>query len=499
MSNLFDPGTFAAAITPEFDLLSGLETFAFSQIINGLREVQSLLANVEGLTLLQQDLPLIDTSLADLLELSAKFGRVIERLEVDQPRTIAQFRDSLDDAIHAEITGTALPNLNITLAQDKFDIDLVFGGGTNSTIPLNFDLVKLGGAADNLISVETGGTLNVSASAQFNLGLSIDLSSPTSPQFFVKDTTGIAATAAVTGSNLSFDATVLVFSLLVRNGTANIMGNWSVDVVDDPIDHRYELFNEFSTSMISSSLTGTANANLPVFFNTVGNPLDPNVPAIVLDIDDLAAVLSNPGSILQPPILVMPDFEALVNQLVGNLQDNLDGLVGSWDGIFTLIEDLVDGNVFGVPVPLVGDQLAQAASFITDLRNEVTAAIDGLGGQGVQPLLAAFLDVLGPANLNLLADVNGDNVITTADIPIVSTPDRVEFDFKLHRSLTLVDQDVAFDIGLPALGLEVDGGVRTLVGFDFEFGFGFSKNEGVYLDVAKNNELLINFEATIPN
>ncbi len=360
-------------------------------------------------------------------------------------------------------------------------------------------MVKLGGAADNLLSVESGGELDVTANAAFNLGLSVDVTTPASPKFFVKDTTGVTASASVTGSNLSFDATVLVFNLLVRNGTANIMGNWTVGLMNDPTDHRYDLFNEFNTGLITSSLTGTATANLPVDFMTVGHPLDPSTPAITLNVTDLASVLNNPGSLLQPPILVMPDFAGLVNQLIGDLQSNLDGLTGSWDGIFKLLDELVDGNVFGVPIPLVGKQLAQAASFITDLRNEVTTRLDTLSGQGPQPLLDAFLDVLGPAKLNVLADVNGDHVITTADIPLVSTPDRVEFSFKLHRNLTLVDQNVAFDLGLPAIGLEVDGGVRTLVGFDFEFGFGFSKTNGVYLNVAKNNELLVNFDATIPN
>ena len=167
--------------------------------------------------------------------------------------------------------------------------------------------------------------------------------------------------------------------------------------------------------------------------------------------------------------------------------------------MFKLLDELVDGDVFGVPVPLIGDQLAQAATFLTDLRTEVTTAIDNLSNQGVQPLLDAFFSVLGPTGLNLLTDFNADTIITTDDIPIISTADRVEFDFHLHQNPALVDQQVAFDLGLPGLGLEVDGGVRTLVGFDFDFGFGFSKTEGVYLKVDDQDELVVNFEATIPD
>ena len=285
-------------VDPEFDLLAGLENFAFEQIVAGLRKVQSILADIEGINLLQQDLPLVERSLADMLELSAKFGRVIDRLEADQPRTISQFETSLQAAIEAEISGPALPNLTISLGQDTFDIDLTFGGGFSSNIPLNFDLVNLGGAADNLLSIETSGELTVAADATLNLGLTIDVSNPLSPQFFVKDTTGFTASASATGSNLSFDATVLVFSLLVRNGTADINGNWTVGLANDPVDHRYELFSELSTGDVTSSLTGTATANLPVFFGDDQTPLDPSVPAIELNVTDLGAVLDNPGSLL---------------------------------------------------------------------------------------------------------------------------------------------------------------------------------------------------------
>lgn len=496
ISDLFDPGTFAAAIEPEFDLLSGLEEFAFSQLINGLREVQSFLTGVEANELLQKELPLVNTSLAEVLELSARFGRIIDRLEADQPRTIAAFHDSLEGAIQAEIGELSLPTLNIDvgLGTGSFDIDVTFGGGVSTNLPLSFDLISLGGAADNLISIETGGELTLTANAQLTLGLTIDVSDPTSPEFYVKDTTGITASATVTGEDLSFDATVLVFTLLVRDGTANLNGNWTLGLVDDPTDHRYELFDELTSGDIDSSLTGMAMATLPVFFGNDQTPFDPTTPAIVLTAD-LETLLEG-GTIS----LVVPDFAARIDALIGDLQDNLDGLVGSWDGVFKLLEDLVDGNVLGVPVPLIGDQLAQAASFLTELRTEVTAAIDGIGTQGVQPLLDAFFEVLGPiSGLNLLADFNNDGVITTADIPIISTPDRVQFDFHLHRALTLVDQQIAFDLGLPALELEVDGAVRTLIGFDFDFGIGFSKTEGVYLRINEQDELSIHFDASIPN
>ena len=44
------------------------------------------------------------------------------------------------------------------------------------------------------------GELVASADAEFNLGLTIDVSDPNSPQFFVKDTTGITASANISAA-----------------------------------------------------------------------------------------------------------------------------------------------------------------------------------------------------------------------------------------------------------------------------------------------------------
>ena len=103
MSDLFDPDTLTATFDPEFDLLAGLENFAFAQIVEGLRSVQGFISDVEGISTFQDKLPLINQSVAEILELSGRFGRIIDRLESDQPRTIQQVQESIAEAIAAEL------------------------------------------------------------------------------------------------------------------------------------------------------------------------------------------------------------------------------------------------------------------------------------------------------------------------------------------------------------------------------------------------------------
>ena len=58
---------------------------------------------------------------------------------------------------------------------------------------------------------------------------------------------------------------------------------------------------------------------------------------------------------------------------------------------------------------------------------------------------------------------------------------------------------INFDLGIPALNLQVDGDVNIRLGFDVQFGFGVSKADGFYLDTSAENEMAVQFEVTIPN
>ena len=191
------------------------------------------------------------------------------------------------------------------LKNDSFDLDLVFSIGVDEDLPFNLNLIDLGDGADNLISADASGTLSVTASASLTIGLSVDISDPFSPDFFIKDNTNFTLSAAVAGTDLDFDATVLVLELLVRDGSAQLDGAWTVELEDDPADGRYELFNEFGTGLISTSLTGSANANLPIFFLNENEPLDSDIPALLLTIDNLVDFFRDPGDNIE---LVLPDF-----------------------------------------------------------------------------------------------------------------------------------------------------------------------------------------------
>ncbi len=118
---------------------------------------------------------------------------------------------------------------------------------------------------------------------------------------------------------------------------------------------------------------------------------------------------------------------------------------------------------------------------------------------------------LGPGGINLLRDSVGidgtgspDGQITEKDVVLTTTGsagnfDGVRFDIHLGRDFSLLDSEVDFDLGVPGLGLEVDGGVILTAGFDFVFGIGIDFENGVYFDTSDDSELEVFVEAMIPN
>ena len=72
----------------------------------------------------------------------------------------------------------------------------------------------------------------------------------------------------------------------------------------------------------------------------------------------------------------------------------------------------------------------------------------------------ALFDALGPSGVNVLADTTGDNQVTIDDVGIATTNDQVQFNLELAQTLASIDVPLDFDLGLPAVGLEVDGGVQ---------------------------------------
>lgn len=134
-------------------------------------------------------------------------------------------------------------------------------------------------------------------------------------------------------------------------------------------------------------------------------------------------------------------------------------------------------------LPILGNQLGISTPLETlfnGFKNQIITKLDTL--PNVDPVAEAkqaLLDVLHGA-LDLLQDSNGDNVINLADIDAIEGADSVSFKLKLGKSVkTSVNLDEK--IGLPALGLQLKGGVTPELAFDWNLEFGVNKTNGFFV------------------
>ena len=113
----------------------------------------------------------------------------------------------------------------------------------------------------------------------------------------------------------------------------------------------------------------------------------------------------------------------------------LDKLLLGVDGIDLFLEglqEILDGEVFGFTLPLVGDKLSGAAGAIGDFLDgfidNLRDAIEGLSNTsgfngGADPVSKILFDLLGPDGLDLLKDydpLDGETAIGIDDIIYLS-------------------------------------------------------------------------------
>ncbi|NOS70945.1 MAG: LEPR-XLL domain-containing protein [Verrucomicrobia bacterium] len=186
--------------------------------------------------------------------------------------------------------------------------------------------------------------------------------------------------------------------------------------------------------------------------------------------------------------------------LVKNAPMLLDGL----DALLGTIQNGLANNVLNKVLPLVGNKLSQAADFIGKFRGGLLAQIRAqltLAGDPIALVQEAIFKSLGKPGLDLLVKSDGSPLNAASDVEIECTGSAINFKVRLKKTLALVDTSahpINFDIGIPGLGLEVNGNVKVQVGFDLKLYFGLSASDGFYFDASDAEELRVDFKVTIP-
>ncbi|OLD92029.1 MAG: hypothetical protein AUG84_02425, partial [Chloroflexi bacterium 13_1_20CM_4_66_7] len=208
-------------------------------------------------------------------------------------------------------------------------------------------------------------------------------------------------------------------------------------------------------------------------------------------------------------------------------------IVDGIDHVLGAIQDVLRGQLFGTKLPLVGDALANnpVSNVINDFRVKFlkplanTIRQNNLNLEGLQKLIRkSVFDLFN--GIGLLADLNGDGVISCGD-PSAPGPfvcpdvkfqlydknhvatasifnaNSAQIDFALAKTFTFTADRIKFDLGIDALGISADFQPQITLDFNLLFGFGVDGDKGFYFvadhkDSIGNNlpELSLNMVAT---
>jgi hypothetical protein len=282
-------------------------------------------------------------------------------------------------------------------------------------------------------------------------------------------------------------------------------------------DGRYYFGTESLQSNIQVKLIGSFAVELPLRISVVGTELDLAEPISIRSnpvygdqgLSQLLKHLANaPDKGSESPVtLTFPDINAAFADLGGKftlfgilidpsfILDGVDATLGA-------IQDVFESSL-GQDIPLIGSKLANAATMIREFRQGFLADLrEKLSGNGkaIEYIQDSLYNLLGPDGLNILLDSNHDGFVSFADVRIEwldvngekitdfqvgdSVPenaDAIQFDMKLGGILYGGGVDIPLDIDLPGFGLKVDGGFAIELSWSFDFGFGLSVTDGVYL------------------
>ena len=284
-------------------------------------------------------------------------------------------------------------------------------------------------------------------------------------------------------------------------------------------------------SLITTTFPLELRLNHGVTTATQAAALDTAGFIIELDSSDTGLSSGFNNLMVTPVRIVTPDFASLFGTLnVCDLITNAPILLDGLDALLGTIQEALSASVFSSKLPLVGDKLGNAADFIGDFRAGLLEDLRNQLAQNGDPIALAqqaIFNALGVPGLNILVDPGTLAPLTDyTQVAIVCGEGaggggpgdvQVDFDLRLKKTLALVDgsaHPIDFDLGIDALGLEVDGVVQVEIGFDFQLHFVISTSEGFYFvtnndivfDVASvppaqdpRGDLLIDFTVTIPD
>ncbi|KLU06274.1 Alkaline phosphatase [Rhodopirellula islandica] len=506
------------------DNLLDFSDVSVQDIIQLIGKVVEFVENVSGEDLMDKPLPLIGASLSEILNVAEDVANLIEQLQ-DSP-------GGLLNALEAEIVqmlGLEDHQFDLRLEPEnrviRIDLDLEYD--VTTTRALNIDLSEIEGfeTLDNFVDFEGSGVVGVEAGAALRAHLGLDVNALQGADFDdavrVYDTSGVFAEARLYADDLNFSTSILSLDAAIiggrvafdRDGLNFDGGPDSTEPVGISIEAGnwpggFKTLPNLSPSDFERHLNVAQGAALGVDLPTSILGADSQLQLQWTDLNSFVF----PTQLVDTPItnqtgnaLSIPDITDAISGL--SLGDGIAALAAGLQGLFESIDGYLGDEILGIPVPLIGEAIADAVDFVDTFVGPMADAFnqgfDDNPQIGQQVADAIFL-VLGPGvsgnGLNIIRDRNGDGSVTVADIglPTFDGNDRrLGFDLSLGVASASRPLPIDLDLGGSVLGLDVEGDVSLEAGFVFNVGIGIDLDAGPFVTFGDGNDLAVDFYAGI--
>ena len=403
--------------------------------------------------------------------------------------------------------GTSLGVL-VKAAASPFNFDLSFGPigasltdgdlrlGSGPISGARFDPANAVNLTDNSIAYTnhgfiTGDRVEYSSQGGVSIGGLVDGTS-----YFVIRTDANTIKLATTEANATAGTAIDLTSAVNGTQMHRLLGSLriAVGIANDNGDGRHYFDEIVETVQNGLDLddfvfAGSLDASLTAQLGFPGLPLGPYTFDASVRGSNLTDLLGSVDIQIYQGTPANPfSFDDVKNALAGDF--NILALVGGWDGAFDLLIDAMEGEVFGVELPFIGDKLKDQANFLREIKDSVSANFsDNADNQESGEFTNLYddvrrdlLDAIGPNGINLLKDLTGDNQVTIDDIVIEQLNPGIGFQILLGNDLGQLELPIDFDLGIPGLNLDVDANVTGTLGFELGFSFGVDLDNGFFID-----------------
>ena len=576
-------------VHPDFDDLFNFRELDFASIIQAIREgVEFIQSALESTSFYEANIPIINQRVSDAFDFIGDLLDKIELAAEDPAAVIQEVEALIEDALGISDTSTfglelddagGRTTLKIHLEWDKVLSDIIGDDYTDLSFALNLgDVLSLFTGGDFGSSwdwvnelVSAGAHLQWDARVEMVLDFGIDFTDILSGDldFFLYDYdegtgdgTRIQIGLYINGTDL--ELMFNPFGIGVVGGSAQLgsltysggssIDYWTEGATVSDVDYatftlgiegqnpgdddgRFYFVDETLSENWFYELVGGFDIYLPIEIpgfwglepvHIYTNNQDYGDTVLLEALDRLfggAGSGEADAVIVDLPTFTAPDFGLL--NILNDPTYILDGI----DWALGTVGDAL-GSSFAQDIPLIGDKLYKAATFLTDIRTGFLADLrEKLNGPGkaIEFIRDSMWDVFGPDELNILTDRDDNGRIEAADIGVgwydadgnrikdwiegervpmagyiydadgnyvadSGTPntgagqwqlaedaDAIQFEVPLGGVAFGTGIDIPLDIDVPAFALNVDGGFAVELTWSFDLAFGLSVEDGFYL------------------